>query len=415
MRNWRQLQKSDSDPEEAKDLNVSNWRKLSPQLLGDQPSLVMMTQARDAASASILKRTSGIFMLRRIVCAILLSHFALGCSDSANSRNGLSTQQGGEPESASVAEPPFELLDLDVFDRLPDAKPPGMRSRTMLMYDAPGKAVESYAVLKKKLAAAHWRELPGGTSSAEYDSAVGYFKRGDHVLTLSISKASQPDLISVTLQHLGNLEISKLPIPKGAESVYQFPQTAGYVTAAGVDETVKAFGDAMATDGWSVFESSPGATTYKRGAQTVQAYISSAPAQGGKTMIQLSPQLLPVDLPVPPKAEDVRFSHGQVELRFTYPGDWDEVAKFYQKELPALGWTPTTENLIKNEDNAFQIYRNAEKALTELKIETRGGKTQATVEYQSPTIFEENEKRFQEYRKKKEAEQGTDGAKPEAN
>ena len=78
-------------------------------------------------------------------------------------------------------------------------------------------------------------------------------------------------------------------------------------------------------------------------------------------------------------------------------------------ELPRLGWKPTTENLIENENGAFQIYRNAEQALAQLKVETRGGKTQATVEYQSPTVFEENEQRFQELRKKQEAEKA---AKP---
>ncbi len=347
-------------------------------------------------------------MILRCVCVALFSPLAFGCSDSTNSSNG-EKAQGGAAETTSAAEPPFELLDLETFARLSDAKPPIMRSRTLLMYDAPGKAVESYALLKKHLVTAHWREFPGGTASAEYGSANGFFKRGDHTLTLSLSKGSQPDTVSVTMQHHGNLDLSELPLPKDAESVYRFPHTAGYVTTVAVEETTKTFGDAMTAAGWSVFESSPGSTTYKRGAQTVQVSISSAPAQGGKTMMQLSPQLLPVDLPTPPSAEDVRFSHSSGELSFEHPGDWDEVARFYQTELPRQGWKPTSENLIKNENDAFQIYRNAEKALAQLKVETRGGKTQATLEYQSPTVFEENEKRFQEFKQKEEAEKA---AKP---
>ena len=342
-------------------------------------------------------------MLLRCVCAALIFPFVFGCSDSTNSSNGADSQAG--------VEPPFELLDLETFDRLPDAKPPYMRSGTLLMYDAPGKAVESYELLKKKLAAAYWREVPGGTVSAEYGSANGYFQRGDHALTLSLSKGNQPDTVSVTMQHHGNLDLSKLPLPKDAESVYRFPNTAGYVTTVAVDETAKTFGEAMAAAGWSVSESSPGSTTYKRGVQTVQVSIGSAPAQGGKTMLQLSPQLLPVDLPIPPKAEEIRFSHRSVELSFEYPGDWDEVAKFYQTELPRLGWKPTTEDLIKNDNDAFQIYRNAEKALAQLKVETRGGKTQATVESQSLAVFEENEKRFEEFQKKKEAEKAAEAKK----
>ena len=346
-------------------------------------------------------------LLRRFFSLALLSLFACGCSESATSSNGGGTQAGGAAEASSVPEPPFEMLDLETFARLPDAKPPMMRSVTMLMYDAPGKAVESYGVLKDKLVAAHWRELPGGNLSAEYDSANGFFRRGDHVLTLSITKGREPDSVSVTMQHHGNLDLAKLPLPKDAESVYRFPHTAGYTTAASAEETQKTFGEAMTAAGWSVLENSPGSTTYKRGVQTVQVSISAAPAQGGKTMMQISPQLLPVDLPVPPKAEDVRFNHRPVQLTFQYPGEGDEVAKFFQTELPRLGWKPTTDNLIKNENDAFQIYRNAEKAFAELKVETRGGKTHATLEYQSPTVFEENEKRFEEFRKKQEAEKAT--------
>jgi hypothetical protein len=171
---------------------------------------------------------------------MLLSSLALGCSDS----------------TSSAVEPPFELLDLETFTQLPNAKPPAMRSATLLMYDAPGKAVESYAALKEKLVAAHWRELPGGSASAEYGSANGFFRRGDHVLTLSLYKGAEPDMVSVTMQHHGDLDLSKLPLPKDAESVYQFPHTAGYVTTAAVDATAKTFGDAMSAAGWSLFESS---------------------------------------------------------------------------------------------------------------------------------------------------------------
>jgi len=115
------------------------------------------------------------------VCIALLSHLALGCSESANSLSGANAQGGAAAETSAVApsasEPPFELLDLERFARLPEAKPPLMRSRTLLMYDAPGNAVEGYALLKEKLIAAYWRELPGGTISGKYGSANGFFRR----------------------------------------------------------------------------------------------------------------------------------------------------------------------------------------------------------------------------------------------
>jgi hypothetical protein len=46
---------------------------------------------------------------------------------------------------------------------------------------------------------------------------------------------------------------------------------------------------------------------FKQNANVVTATVSSAPAQGGKTMIQYSNQLISADIPAPPNVEDLRY------------------------------------------------------------------------------------------------------------
>jgi hypothetical protein len=180
--------------------------------------------------------------------------------------------------------------------------------------------------------------------------------------------------------------------------------TAMFVTESSVEETLKNTRAAFEAAGWQLIEESPGVVEYKKGRQLLHAYISSAPAKMGKTVIQFQPKLMAADLPLPKEALDTRYNDAPAKLEFNHAGTWDDVAQFYQTELPKLGWTATTENLIKNEKDAFQIYRNPEKAYLEVKLITRGGKTVAEVIYKSAGQFEEDEKRIKEAMEKKKAE-----------
>ena len=186
------------------------------------------------------------------------------------------------------------------------------------------------------------------------------------------------------------------------------PPTAGYVTESSVEETIKNTRAVYEAAGWQLHEESPGVVEYKKGRQLMHIYISSAPAKMGKTMMQLNPKLMAADIPMPKDAIDPRYNDAPAHLEFSHEGTWDDVAKFYQTELPKLGWTPTSENLIKNEKNAFQIYRNPERAYLEVKLETRGGKTVAEVVYKSAGQFEADEKMYKEAMEKRKTGKETD-------
>jgi hypothetical protein len=313
----------------------------------------------------------------------------------------------GEPPAKPAApvvedQGPLNLIDLSTFERLPEAGNPLMKSATMIMYAAPGDPIEAYRSLKKKLEAQRWREQPGANIYPEYGSAGGFFLHHGYLLSLSTSKDDKGT--QVTLIHQGDLDWKSVPLPADAKLEYAVASTAGYVTESSVDDTVAATKKAFADAGWATYGESPGLFHFKKGRQKLGVSISAAPAKGGKTMIQVNPMLLAVDLPLPPETIDARYHDAPAQLTFAHSGSWDDVAKFYQAELPKLGWTATTENLVKNEKDAFQIYRNPEKAFLELKLETYDGKTSAKVEYKSPGQFEDDEKRFKEFMEKKKAE-----------
>lgn len=332
----------------------------------------------------------------------------IGCNDpSATQQTSPGVTAGNTPADAPAGDQgPLNLFDLSVLPRLEGAINPLMKSATMLMYTAPGKPIEAYETIKKQLTAERWRELPGANLSAEYGYANGNFTHHGYVLGVSLSKddRQKPEGVSVTMIHHGQVDWKKLPLPADAKQEYALAATAGFVTESSVEDTLKNTIASFTAAEWQPYGDSPGVVEFKKGRQLIHIYISSAPAKMGKTMMQLNPKLIAADMPLPPDAIEPRYRDAPSKLEFSHEGSWDDVAKFYQTELPKLGWKPTSENLIKNEKDAFQIYRNPEKAYLELKVETRSGKTVAEVEYKSAGQFEADEKRFKEAMEKKKAE-----------
>ncbi len=324
-----------------------------------------------------------------------------GCGDTAGKPPSSSTDS-----TAAVDQGPLNLIDLSVFPRLPDAINPLMKSSTMIMYTAPGKPVDAYNKIKEQLIAERWRELPGAHLSVEYGSGTGTFEHHGYKLSLSTSRddRQKPEGVSVTIMHHGQVDWAKLPLPADAKQDYAVGINAGYVTDSSVEDTIKNTTKSFEAAGWTLFETSPGVVEFKKGRQLIHAYISSAPAKMGKTMMQLNPKLMAADIPLPPGASDSRFHEAPAKLTFEHADSWDDMAKFYQTELIKLGWKPTTENLVKNENDAFQIYRNEEKAYLEVKLEKRSGKTAAEVEYKSAGQFAADEKMYKEAMEKKKAE-----------
>jgi hypothetical protein len=340
-----------------------------------------------------------------VLSLLLLQNF--GCNDpSAKQQAAPGSPTASNPADASADEGALNLIDLSVFPRLEGAINPEMKSATMIMYTAPGKPLAAYETIKKQLLAERWRELPGANISAEYGYANGNFAHHGYLLGISVYKddRQKPEGVSVTMIHHGQVDWKKLPLPADAKQDYALAATAGYVTESSVEDTIKNTITSFIAAEWQPYGDSPGVVEFKKGRQLIHVYISSAPAKMGKTMIQVNPKLMAADVPLPPDAVEVRYEEAPAKLEFLHEGTWDDVAKFYQTEMPKLGWKPTSENLIKNEKDAFQIYRNPEKAFLEVKLETRSGKTVAEVEYKSPGQFEADEKLFKEAMEKKKAE-----------
>jgi len=132
------------------------------------------------------------------------------------------------------------------------------------------------------------------------------FSRSGFVVFVSVTPHGDGSL-HVRLQNQGNVKPGKLSVPPNAKPVYVGDSTAMYETEAAVPATVEACRNLFVAQGWVPYGDAGDSAMFKQNANLVTATVSSAPAQGGKTMIQYSNQLISADIPAPPNVEDLRY------------------------------------------------------------------------------------------------------------
>src|SRR5262249_24525205 len=201
----------------------------------------------------------------------------------------------------------------------------------------------------------------------------------------------------VRLMNMGNVKPGKLPIPPGTKPVYVGDSTAMYVTEAAVPATADAVGNVFIAQGWVRYGNAPDTAVFKQNAILATAYISSAPAQGGKTSIQYSTQLISADIPAPPDVEELRYVDEPPELTFT-TANKDPIVDFYRKTLASAGWKSTLDHMVDVDEKPTMILRNPAKDMITLSVPYNygGGKLGVSVRFQSAAEIAELDRRIKE-------------------
>ena len=323
-----------------------------------------------------------------VVCALVC---LFGCG--AKNRAQDDTSSADAVKTPATVEEAAKVLDLSMF-QLPDgAKPLELPQVANLFYSATGDVKTAFEFNRKTLLAQGWKELPNSSVTDQYASAM--FSRNGFVVSLSVIPYEKTG-ISVRLQNLGNVKPGKLPVPPGAKPVYVGDPTAMYETEAAVDATTDAIRKLFVAQGWVRYGTEGDTDVFKKNAILATSTVSSAPAQGGKTMIQYSNQLISADIPAPPNVEDLRYVDEPPELTFATTNQ-DAVVDFYRKTLATTGWKSTMDKMVDVDEKPTMIFRNPAKDMLTLAITgVLGGKLLASVRFQSAAEIAERDRKMKE-------------------
>lgn len=198
----------------------------------------------------------------------------------------------------------------------------------------------------------------------------GYTKNGFRfaVSASSYEPEGKEPSTSIFVRNLGNVNLARLPVPDGAKVWHSFPDTAAFITDAGVEETRKAMHEKLLAAGWQPYGGAADTRNYKQNATQIGVTINSPPATPGQTVITFGSEQLGADLPAPPSATRVDYSDNPTQLYVEFPGTPNEAVKFNQEALTAAGWKATTDKPIEDGNEQMLIFRNDAKDMVTLKV-----------------------------------------------
>lgn len=198
--------------------------------------------------------------------------------------------------------------------------------------------------------------------------------------------------------------MSKLPVPGDVKPVYVGPDVAMYVTEAPVDTTAATVKKLLGEKSWEPYGAAGDVQFFKQGLIRLTASVSSAPAQGGQTMISYSREKMSVDLPAPADAAQVHYADSTRTVTFETPKSRDEIVAFYRTALAKAQWEATTEKPIEIDRKYVQIFRNPTKDMLTLEMNEVQGTNHVSLKHESAEQVAEAERRFQEAKARLEAE-----------
>jgi hypothetical protein len=321
---------------------------------------------------------------------------ALGCVFACGARNraGDDTTSDDAIKTPATVEQAAKVLDLATFPLMDTAKPTDERHVANLSYLATGDAKKAFEFNRKAFVAQGWKELPD--SSVTEQSASASFSRNGFIVFVSVTPTGDGK-VSVRLQNQGNVKPGKLPVPPDAKAVYVGDSTAVYETAAAVAATADACRNLFVAQGWVPYGDAGDTAVFKQNAILATVTISSAPAQGGKTAIQYTNQLISADIPAPPNVEDLRYVDEPPELTFA-TANQDAIVDFYRKTLAAAGWKSTMDHMVDVDEKPTMIFRNPAKEMITLSVpyDYGSGKLGVSVRFQSAAEIAERDRRIKE-------------------
>jgi hypothetical protein len=331
----------------------------------------------------------------RAVMRKVFAACALGCFFACGSKNQAAddTTAADAIKTPATVEQAARVLDLSTFPLMDTAKPTDERHVANLSYLATGDVKTAFEFNRKAFVAQGWKELPN--SSVTEQSASGMFSRNGFIVFLSVTPTGDGN-VSVRLQNQGNVKPGKLPVPPNAKAVYVGDSTAMYETAAAGPATADAIHNLFVAQGWVPYGDAGDTAVFKQNANLATVTVSSAPAQGGKTMIQYSNQLISADIPEPPNVEDLRYVDEPPELTFATTNQ-DAIVDFYRKTLATAGWKSTMDHMVDVDGKPTMIFRNPAKDM--LTLEASGelrGKLLFSVRFQSGAEIAERDRKIKE-------------------
>ena len=292
-----------------------------------------------------------------------------------------------EATTVMAATQMINLRDLPLPDEAELIGPPEAGS---LRYQAPIEVAEAADLYRSALADQGWQEN-AELGYADDTTVSTFFTKADFTLSLSISGMDANNTMVSLINH-GNIDLRALPKMADADAttLYYSPSSLNYFSPTDVAGVADFTRRELAAQGWREYTRPNTAmaddpereqlTLIQNGLE-LSVSIGVAPAQEGKTGVQYSITLLPLDLPMPADVADLEFDKTTFYLSYTTPADFETLFDFYRQAMTNLGWVVIDSIGMMTPERATLFFGNENVPPFTLVLDLipSGGQTSATL------------------------------------
>jgi hypothetical protein len=300
----------------------------------------------------MMKRQKLSWTLMLLLLLLLILGLA-ACGGQGDEAPSVKAAEGTEIEAPNRSEGAIEIrqattvmaatrmIDLHALPLPDEAELMGQSEPGSLSYQAPIEVAEAVELYRSALIDQGWQE---STESGNYI----FFTKANFTLSLSASEMGEEKTM-ISLTNHGNVDLRALPQMADAEDVYYLPSTLNYFSPTDVAGVADFTRRELAAMGWHEYtrphtdmanDPERENLTFIQNGLELSVSVGMAPAQGGKTAVQYSVSLLPLDLPLPAEAAGVELDKFllSLSLSFATPADFETLLDYYSQEMTALGW-----------------------------------------------------------------------------
>lgn len=330
-----------------------------------------------------------------------------------------------DDQAPATVQQAASVLDLRTIELPADAKVSSVRQVGQLTYETPADPGKAFNFHRNAFVKAGWKELPGSTIDASY--ANGMFSKSGFTVSCSTSpngRSGEDAASFVSLFNFGNVPLDKVPVVKGATSIFSNAASASYVTKLDVPKAADEMMELLRKDGWKFYGRNPLSDeqhflNVRKNAIQLAVMIAKAPAQGNQTSIMVSSLILNAEIPAPDDALQLSFDGNSNTLRFQSLASFDDIGKFYSSELAMSGWKATSEKPAMADDefgrpSALLVFRNAAKDMISVEMVRPDEQTDVTVIHQTKQQLDKAEENAREAAKDAIARRESDEADQKA-
>jgi hypothetical protein len=290
-------------------------------------------------------------------------------------------------------------MDLSTLPLAPGAEDLKMRRVDWLEYQVflgRGNLQAVFDFQRKTLTDRGCQEIAEPTHGISTDT---FFRKDGFFISVTVFSADEPGRVLVRLKNHGNVNLAKLPVPKGAERRDSYPTITTFVCDAPQAETTAEVRKLLLDAGWQPYGKRGDWLRFKKNAVLLEARVQTRKSEQGKTFIDFTSELLSADLPAPPAAEQIYYDDEYKRLRAQAVGTPDAVLAFYKQLLPPADWQPTTDSRVVdkwNRSKSVMIFRNpAQDRLTLTMRDLENNKTDLDLKHHTAAEAEEADRRRQ--------------------